>query len=185
MRPSRLQLWGALWTIYLVWGSTYVAIKVSVETLPPLLSAGLRFVTAALVLAAILTLARRRLSAPPRELLAAAGLGVVLLAFGVGVVTAAETRIDASLAGVIVGSVPLQVLALRSLAGEQVASATRLAALVGLAGLALVVVPTGAGGGSTLVGVALMLGATASWSVGSFVSRRLPLPSDPFAATIW
>jgi drug/metabolite transporter (DMT)-like permease len=183
--PSRLQLWGALGTIYFVWGSTYVAIKVSVETLPPFLSAGLRFFAAALILAAILALARRRIVAPVREILAAAGLGVMLLALGVGVVTAAETRIDASLAGLIVGSVPLQVLALRALAGETIASATRIAAIVGLVGLALVVIPTGAGGGSTLIGVALMLGATASWSFGSFVSGRLPLPRDPFAATIW
>src|SRR5262245_3641550 len=185
MVPSRLQLWGALGTIYFVWGSTYVAIKVSVETLPPFLSAGLRFVAAALILAAILAFARRRIRAPVREIVAAAGLGVMLLALGVGVVTSAETRIDASLAGLIVGSVPLQVLALRALAGESIASATRAAALVGLVGLALVVVPTGAGGGSTLLGVALMLGATASWSFGSFVSGRLPLPRDPFAATIW
>jgi drug/metabolite transporter (DMT)-like permease len=185
MPPSRWQLWGALGTIYFVWGSTYVGIKVSVETLPPFLSAGLRFVAAALILAAILTVAGRRLGAPLRELAAAAGLGVMLLAFGVGVVTAAETRIDASLAGLIVGSVPLQVLGLRALAGERIVSATRLAAFVGLAGLALVVVPTGAGGGSTLIGVALMLAATVSWSFGSFVSGRLPLPRDPFAATIW
>ena len=113
------------------------------------------------------------------------GLGVALLTFGVGVVAAAETRIDSSVAAMIAGSVPLQVVAMRMLARESVARATRLAALVGLVGLALIVVPGGSQGGSTAVGLALMLGASISWSTGSFVSRRLPLPADPFVATVY
>jgi drug/metabolite transporter (DMT)-like permease len=183
--PSKLALWTALWTVYLVWGSTYFAIKISVETLPPLLSAGSRFVTAGALLAVVLAVLRRTLRVTAREALAAGGLGVVLLTFGVGVVTAAETRIDSSVAAMIAGSVPLQVVAMRMIAGESVARATRLAALVGLVGLGLIVVPGGSGGGSTAVGLALMLGASLSWSTGSFVSRRLPLPSDPFVATVY
>jgi drug/metabolite transporter (DMT)-like permease len=183
--PSRLALWSALWTVYLVWGSTYFAIKVSVETLPPLLSAGSRFLTAGALLAGALLVLRRSLRVTPREALAAGGLGVALLTFGVGIVTVAETRIDSSVAAMIAGSVPLQVVAMRMVAGESVARATRLAALVGLVGLALIVVPGGSGGGSTAVGLALMLGASVSWSTGSFVSRRLPLPSDPFVATVY
>ena len=85
----------------------------------------------------------------------------------------------------IAGSVPLQVIAMRTLTGEQVASTTRLAAAVGLLGLVLIVVPDGVTGGSTAVGLALMLGATASWSTGSFVSQRLRLPADAFVATVY
>jgi drug/metabolite transporter (DMT)-like permease len=183
--PSKLALWTALWTVYLVWGSTYVAIKISVETLPPLLSSGARFVTAGLLLATVLLALRRSLRVTRTEGLAAVGLGVMLLAFGVGVVAVAETRIDSSVAAMIAGSVPLQVVAMRMLARERVARATRLAALVGLVGLGLIVVPGGSQGGSTAVGLALMLGAVVSWATGSFVSRRLPLPADPFVATVY
>jgi drug/metabolite transporter (DMT)-like permease len=84
----------------------------------------------------------------------------------------------------IAGSVPLQVIVLRTLARERVALATRLSVLAGLAGLALIVVPGGQGA-SSAVGLALMLGASVSWSLGSFFGHRLPLAQDGFVATTW
>jgi drug/metabolite transporter (DMT)-like permease len=182
---SRLQLWSALWIVYVVWGSTYLAIKIAVRTLPPLLTAGTRFLLASAALGMVLVLARRSLRVARREALAAMGLGVVLLAFGVGVVHVAETRIDSGVAAMIAGSTPLQVVAWRFVARESVPAATGVAAVVGLAGLALVVAPGGFGGGSVAVGLAIMLGASIAWSWGSFVSRRLPLPSDAFVATVY
>ncbi len=179
------KVWTALWIVYIVWGSTYPAIKVMVRTMPPLLSAGLRFMLAGLLLAAILALRRTTLRVSRREAGAAAALGVVLLACGVGVVTLAETRIDSSVAAMIAGSVPLQVIVWRTIARERIATATKLSAVVGLAGLALIVVPTGLSGGSTAIGLAMMLGATLSWSTGSFVSSRLPLPRDAFVTTVY
>ena len=179
------RVWTALWIVYLVWGSTYFAIKVSVRTLPPLLSAGFRFTLAGLLLAAILAVRRTPLRVPWREASAAAGVGTALLACGVGVVTLAETRIDSSVAAVIAGSVPLQVILWRTLAREHVATATKLSAVVGLAGLLLIIIPTGVSGGSTAVGLAMMLGASFAWSTGSFVSRRMPLPQNPFVATVY
>jgi drug/metabolite transporter (DMT)-like permease len=182
--PTPWKLLTALWTVYLVWGSTYVAIKISVRTLPAFLSAGSRFLLAGVLLALILVLTGRSIRVSRRELLSSALLGISLLGLGVGVVTLAETRIDSSTAAMIAGSVPLQVIALRTLARERVALATRLSVLVGLAGLALVVLPGGEGS-SDAVGLALMLGASVSWSVGSFFGHRLPLPADGFVATTW
>jgi drug/metabolite transporter (DMT)-like permease len=182
--PVRWKMLTALWTVYLVWGSTYFAIKISVRTLPPFLSAGARFLLAGVLLALILLVLGRSIRVSRRELGAAAVVGTSLLALGVGVVTLAETRIDSSTAAMIAASVPLQVILLRTLAREQVARATRLSVLVGLAGLALVVVPGGEGS-SSAVGLALMLGASVSWSLGSFFGHRLPLPEDGFVATTW
>jgi drug/metabolite transporter (DMT)-like permease len=179
------KVWTALWIVYLVWGSTYFAIKVSVRTLPPLLSAGSRFMLAGLLLATILTLRRTSLRVSLREAGAAIGVGVALLTLGVGVVTLAETRIDSSVAAMIAGSVPLQVIVWRTLARDHVAAATKLSAIVGLGGLLLIIVPSGVDGGSTAIGLALMLGASLSWSLGSFVSRGLPLPRNPFVATAY
>ncbi len=177
--------WTALWIVYLVWGSTYLAVKVSVRTLPPLLSAGLRFIVAGLLLAGILAVRRTPLRVPWREALAAVGVGVALLAFGAGVVALAETRIDSSIAAMIAGSVPLQVIVCRTIARERVATATKLSAVVGLAGLLLIIVPTGFSGGSTAIGLAMMLGSAFAWSTGSYVSRSLPLPRDAFVATVY
>jgi drug/metabolite transporter (DMT)-like permease len=182
--PARWKLLVALWTVYLVWGSTYLAIKVSVETLPPFLSTGGRFLLAALVLAAILLATGRSIRVSPRELGSSALVGIALLGLGVGVVALAETRIDSSVAAMIAGTVPLQIILLRTIFRERVPRATQLSVLAGLAGLALVVVPGGDGASSTL-GLLIMVGATMSWSLGSFFGQRLPVPRDSFVATTW
>lgn len=179
------RIWTALGIVYIVWGSTYFAIKVSVETMPPLLSAGLRFTVAGLLLGSILALRRTSLRVPWREARAALALGVMLLACGVGMVTLAETRIDSSVAAMIAGSVPLQVILWRTLAREHVARATKVAAVVGIGGLVLIIGPAGISGGSAAIGLAIVLCASIAWSTGSFISRRMPLPQDPFVATVY
>ncbi len=181
---ARWKFLTALWTVYILWGSTYVAIKISVRTLPPFYSSATRFALAGALLAVIVALTGRSLRITRRELGASALVGLSLLTLGVGMVALAETRIDSSIAAMIVGSVPLQVILLRALAGESVALATRLSVVAGLVGLGLVVIP-GASGGVSALGLAIMLGATVSWSLGSFFSGRLPLPADPFVATAY
>ncbi len=183
MTSSRLRLWIALWIVYLVWGSTYFAIKIAVRTLPPLVTAGTRFVAAATILATVLLLLGRRVAVTRGEALAAGGVGVMLLAGGVGLVHVAETRIDSSVAAMIAGSVPLQVVVWRTLAHERVARATVVAAGLGLVGLGLVILPGGLAGGATAVGLAVSFAASLSWSRGSFIASRLTLPRDPFVAT--
>jgi drug/metabolite transporter (DMT)-like permease len=85
----------------------------------------------------------------------------------------------------IAGSVPLQIVVWRTVAGERVPRATMAAAVIGLGGLALVVGPDGLAGGATAVGLLVMLVASVSWSAGSFVAPRLRLPSDPFVAAVY
>jgi drug/metabolite transporter (DMT)-like permease len=182
---SRVRLWTALWIVYLVWGSTYLAIKIAVRTLPPLLTAGTRFLAASAILALIAVVARRSLRVAALEALSAAALGVALLTLGVGLVHVAETRIDSGVAAMIAGSVPLQIVVLRRIAGERVARATAVAALVGLVGLGFVVGPGWSAGGSEAIGLLIMVTASVSWSLGSFAARRLQLPSDAFVASAY
>ena len=177
-------VWAALLVIYVVWGSTYLAIKVVVDTMPPLLSAGSRFLVAAGILAAILAARRTSLKIGARELAASAAAGALLLTLGNGMVHVAETRIDSSVAAMIVGTVPLLIVGMRIVAGDSPARATRLSALAGLAGLGLVVAP-GLGAGSTALGLAVMIAATVSWALGSFLSGRLGLPADPVVAAVY
>ncbi|HJR94866.1 MAG TPA: EamA family transporter [Gaiellaceae bacterium] len=177
-------VWIALLVVYIVWGSTYFGIKVAVETIPPLLAAGSRFLVAGLLLAAVLAWRGRSLRIRRDEVVASGVAGVLLLGLGVGLVHVAETRIDSSVAAIIAGTVPLQIIVLRLLAGESPARATRLSTLAGLFGLLLVVAP-GLGAGSTALGLAIMISATMSWTLGSFLSKRLSLPSDPFVASVY
>ena len=177
-------VWAALLLIYVVWGSTYLGIKVVVDTMPPLFAAGSRFLAAGLLLAAILAFRGTGLRIGARELGGSAIAGGLLLGLGVGLVHVAETWIDSSVAAMIAGTVPLQIVAMRLVAGESPARTTRVGTLAGLAGLALVVAP-GLGSSSTALGLAIMVSATMFWSLGSFLSRRLPLPRDPFVATMY
>lgn len=184
MTAPAKHIWAALLVIYVVWGSTYLGIKVAVETMPPLLAAGSRFLTAGALLAVILTFRGTSLRISRQELGASAIAGGLLLGLGVGLVHVAETRIDSSVAAMIAGTVPLQIILMRLTAGESPARATRLSTLAGLAGLGLVVAP-GLGTSSTALGLAVMISATMFWSTGSFLSGRLALPRDPFVATAY
>lgn len=184
MSAQTRAVWAALAVVYVVWGSTYLGIKVVVDTMPPLFAAGSRFLAAGILLAAILALRGVDLRVRPHEALASAAAGGLMLGLGVGMVHVAELRIDSSVAAMIAGTVPLQIVALRLLAGESPARTTRVSTLAGLAGLGLVVAP-GLGSGSTAIGLVVMVSATMFWSLGSFVSRRLPLPRDPFVATAY
>jgi drug/metabolite transporter (DMT)-like permease len=184
MTAPAKHVWAALLVVYVVWGSTYLGIKIAVETLPPLVAAGSRFLVAAGLLAAILAVRGTSLRVTRRELGATTIAGGLLLTFGVGLVHVAETRIDSSVAAIIAGTVPLQIIVMRTLAREHPARATRWSALTGLVGLGLVVAP-GLGSGSSALGLAVMISASISWSTGSFASKRLELPRDPFVATVY
>ena len=184
MTAPAKHVWIALLTVWIVWGSTYLGIKVVVDTVPPLLAGGTRFLAAGAILAAILALRGTSLRVTRRELVGSAAAGLLLLTFGVGLVHVAETRIDSSVAAMIAGTVPLQIILMRLAAGQDVARATRLSTLTGLVGLGLVVAP-GLGAGSTAIGLAVMLAASISWSTGSFLSGRLGMPHDPFVATVY
>jgi len=177
-------VWIALLTVWVVWGSTYFGIKVAVETMPPLLAAGSRFLVAGSILAAVLALRGTSLRVTRRELVGSAAAGLLLLTLGVGLVHVAETRIDSSVAAMIAGTVPLQIILMRLAAGQDVARATRLSTLAGLAGLGLVVAP-GLGGESTAIGLAIMIAASISWSIGSFFTGRLGMPRNPFVAAVY
>ena len=182
MTAPAKHVWIGLAVVYVVWGSTYFGIKIAVETIPPLLAAGSRFLVAALLLAAILAWRGKSLRISRAELGASLIVGTLLL--GLGLVLVAETRIDSSVAAMIAGTVPLQIILLRLLSGESPARATRLSTLAGLSGLLLVVAP-GLGAGSTALGLAIMISGSVSWTLGSFLSKRLPLPRDPFVGSVY
>ena len=181
------KVWVALATIYIVWGSTYLAIRVMVETIPPMLGAGARFLLAGAVFWLFLRL--RRGSAAVRvgrpQLLAAAATGGLLLVGGNGLVTLAEQDIPSSLAALIIASVPLWVVLFRFGSGEKPSRLTLLGVAIGFVGVAILMLPGERPEGATVAGFFLCVAAAASWATGSYYSRRWPLPSDSFVSTAW
>ncbi|HEX5578918.1 MAG TPA: EamA family transporter [Candidatus Limnocylindria bacterium] len=186
---STLSVAVALGTVYLVWGSTYLAIAYVVETLPPILSGGIRFLIAgSLLLAFILAQAwwRRRRDptarvARPRlvEWRTAAIVGVFLLLGGNGLVSVAEQRIPSFIAAVIIATVPIwmtvgEAILIRRMPGPLAI----VGLLVGLVGVAILLLPSGDIDAIDPIGVAIVVGSALSWTAGSLYARRAPLPAN-------
>jgi drug/metabolite transporter (DMT)-like permease len=178
-------VWSALGVVYLVWGSTYLAIAIAVQTLPPLLSAGIRFLLAGALLAVWLVARQGRaaLGVSRAQLGSAALVGILLLAGGNGLVVLAERTVPSGLAALVVASVPLWIVVFRLIAGDRVAASLVIGVLVGFAGVAILVVPRGASGEVDAAGLLMVVGASFSWALGTFASPRLPTPRDPLAST--
>ncbi|TDC77421.1 EamA family transporter [Micromonospora sp. KC606] len=185
-------VWTALALVYVLWGSTYLGIRIAVETLPPLASAALRFAAAALVLAAVLRLRRGpgALRVDRRQFGSAALVGVLLLAGGNGLVVLAESgpagvAVPSGIAALLVATVPLLVALLRTASGDRPRGWTFAGVTVGFLGLVLLVLPTGEAGAVPLAGALTVVAGATCWSVGSFLSGRLRMPTDPFVATVY
>jgi drug/metabolite transporter (DMT)-like permease len=141
-RASPALIWSALWAVYIIWGTTYLAIRVSNETLPPLIAAGVRFLVAGAVLYAIT--ARRgdvRGDRPGRAQWGAAAIvGIALVAGGNGLVVLAERTIPSGIAALIIALVPLwMALVDRVLLRHRVGGLTVLGLVLGFGGAALLI----------------------------------------------
>jgi drug/metabolite transporter (DMT)-like permease len=182
--PASL-VWLCLGIVYVVWGSTYLAIRVAVETMPPLLMGAARFTAAGLLLYGV---ARFR-GAPSIRSLTRAQIGAcwlvgsLLAAGGNGVVNVAEQYIPSSLAALVISSVPLWVVLMRRVTGDSVPRVTLASVAVGFGGVALLLLPGGATHLGKPIGFVLVLCAAFSWALGSFSSQRVPLPPDALLST--
>jgi drug/metabolite transporter (DMT)-like permease len=177
------KIWTALWVVYIVWGSTYLAIALMVETIPPLLGAGARFITVGLILLPILAWRRgKSVWRPSRAELLSAGFVGLMLPGANAVISVAEKTVPSGLAALLVASIPLWVILLRRASGERIPGRSIGAVLVGFGGLVLLLHPSGE---ATIFGLLACIGAALMWAVGSFASPRISLPRDPLVSTAW
>jgi drug/metabolite transporter (DMT)-like permease len=177
----RARVWVALGTVYVIWGSTYLGIELAGETIPPLFAVGTRFVAAGLLMTGI-TVWRRGpgvLRVRPPELASAVLVGALMPGAN-AVLFIAERHVATGLSALIIGSVPLWVVFLRTLGGDRPPTAALAGVGVGFGGLALLVRPSG---GSPLWAMLIVVVSAVMWATGSFLSSRLPMPADSFAAT--
>jgi drug/metabolite transporter (DMT)-like permease len=180
MRTSVLLAMGLL---YIVWGSTYLAIRVTVETMQPLVSGGVRFLLAGTLTLGVLA-ALGRLGARPSwpEIRGSALIGIWILMGGVGVVTLAETHVPSNLAAVLASTTSLWVVGYRALGGERIGRGTIAGAIIGVVGVIVLLSPGGSGTHSPWLLVAVL--ASLFWSTGSFYGRRVTQAADPFVGAV-
>jgi drug/metabolite transporter (DMT)-like permease len=183
----KLRIWIPLLAIYLIWGSTYLAIRFAVETIPPFLMAATRF-----LIPGFLLFFWRRAAGDPKpsriEWKSTIIIGFLLLVGGNGGVTWAEQYIPSGVAALIIGSVPLWIIVLNLFRpeGRHLDKRVIIGALIGFIGIALLIVPTQLSGSSESVhplGIITILLAAIFWSTGSLYSRNAPMPASPLLST--
>jgi drug/metabolite transporter (DMT)-like permease len=185
--PSRsgrdLLPWISLLTIWIVWSSTYLGMAAAVETIPPFMMTGLRFILAAPILIALGIPAWRKgtLHITGTELRASALIGGVMLLGGPGLVGLAETELDSSLAALIVAMTPI-VMTLLTLTQtrRRPNGGTMIALVMGVVGIGIMV--GGPGSDVPLIPSLLVFLSIFFWSGGTVMARYLPLPKHPFVA---
>lgn len=184
--PGRPSLLAAFAAIYLIWGSTYLAIRFAIETLPPFLMAAVRFLIAG---GAMYLWARLRgVTAPARRQWTAAALvGGLMLVFGVGGVSWAEQRVPSGAAALIVTVGPLWMVLVDWLffGGRRPSGRVVLGILLGFSGVILLIGPEQVVGAGRIdmLGAGVILVGTVTWSFGSLYSRGTQLPDSPILAT--
>jgi drug/metabolite transporter (DMT)-like permease len=200
-RRATVVAWACLLIVYVVWGSTYLAIRVGVETMPPLLMAATRNLVAGLILFPVALRARRGggipasrrrpasgIPAPRRwpgraEWLGCAVVGVLLLVAN-AVVGIGEQTVPSGLAALLVATVPLWLISIDAVLNHaRIGLAPAAGLALGLAGVALL---SGLGGGSARIsagGVVVILAAAAMWAAGTIMAGRVTLPSSPALAS--
>jgi drug/metabolite transporter (DMT)-like permease len=178
-QASRGKIIGAFAAVYIIWGSTYLAILFAIETLPPFLMAGARFVTAGALLFAW-SWPRREGALSPAHWRAAAVIGGLLLMGGNGAVSWAEQYVPSSIAALLIAVTPLWIVLLDWLwhGARRPGMLTVAGLALGFGGLVLLVGPgqiLGAGG-VYLPGALVLVAGSLSWSIGSIYSRRATMP---------
>lgn len=183
----KLRIWGALLVVYIVWGSTYLAIRFAVETMPPFLMAAARFLIAGLIL-----YTWRRLAGDPaptrRQWQAAAGVGLLLLLGGNGSVVWAEQYVTSGATSLLVGSAPLWMVILDALrpGGRRPNWRTVAGVLIGFSGIIVLISNSSQATHSqqnATVGLFVLLMGASLWASGSLYSRTARLPDSPLLGT--
>jgi len=182
----KTRTWSALIALYLIWGSTYLAIRFVVETIPPFLSAGLRFALAGAIL-----FTWRRLAGEPmptrRQWRSAGIVGLLLLLGGNGLVSWAEQYVPSGVTALIIGSIPIWLVLIEALrpGGVKPGRIAVLGLIAGLIGIVILIGPLELRGGEAInpAGAAALLLAALLWAIGSIYSRSAEMPGSALMTT--
>jgi drug/metabolite transporter (DMT)-like permease len=176
LRDPRLLIPLGLLALYLIWGSTYLAIRYALESYPPFLMAGVRFLGAGVALYGFLRL--RGIASPSRrQWRNAAFSGVLLLGFGNGLVCFAEERVSSGIAAVAVASMPLFAALFAGLYGQWPNRRESLGLAIGFVGV--IVLNLGSSLSGSRLGALALLTAAMCWAFGSAWSKRQDMPAGP------
>ena len=185
--------WLSLWTVYLIWGSTYFAIAYVIESMPPLLAMGIRFLIAGLLLALIISFRQGvgELKIPSAEMRSSLLMGFLLLGFGIGTVSIAQAYVPSGIVALIIAALPLWIAIFRTISGERLAKTSWIGLAIGFAGVALLLKPGSISPVSEIENsklflfMLLVLLGNIGWALGTFLAPRFPLPKNTLVFTAY
>jgi drug/metabolite transporter (DMT)-like permease len=189
-RPSRWMVILAFGLVYLFWGSTYLAIDVAVQTIPPALMCGIRFSIAGVIMLAVCAAIGRKVFYSPRQIALASIVGLLLLMGGNLTLSYAELAVSSGLAALIIAITPLWFLVLDQLllGDHHISRRGKAGLLLGIVGLFVLVWPelrAGSLGRRELIASISLIGGSFSWALGSVLSKRWQSGMDVFSSTGW
>lgn len=185
--------WAALWTVYVIWGSTYFAIAYVIETMPPLLGMGIRFLLAGvlLFLFVFLTKGWSEINIPRPQILTSTVMGFVLLGFGLGNVAVAEKHVPSGIVALIIAALPLWIAIFRTISGERPSRLSWLGLIIGFLGVALLLKPgsvkavSGESSSTVVFFMFMVLIGNIGWALGTYLAPRFPLPKNALVFTAY
>ncbi len=183
-----LRVLAAFGLLYTIWGSTYLAIRIVISSIPPATCAAVRFTAAGVLMLILMRLSGQRLGAPLRELMSLAVVGFLLLVCGNGLVVWSEQYVASGFAALLVATVPLWISVLGSMGhgGERLSAGGWAGVALGMIGLTVLLWPNlGAASGAEFRGEGALLMASLCWACGSLYAKRTPVSLPPLVATGW
>ena len=189
-RPTRWMVFLAFGLVYVFWGSTYLAIDIAVQTIPPALMCGLRFLVAGVVMLAVCAATGHRILYSPKQIALSSIVGLLLLMGGNLTLSYAELTVSSGLSALIIAITPLWFLVLDSLllGDHHISNRGKAGLALGIAGLFVLVWPelqAGSLGHRELIASISLIGGSFSWALGSVLSKRWQSGMDVFGATGW
>ena len=192
VRASPMQIWVPLIILWVIWGSTYLGIALVVDSMPPLMATAFRFIAAALILAAALAIFKgpRILRVSFAEFTYSILMGCMLLGVGIGTLALAQRFVPSGIAALLISILPLWIVLLRIKSGDRPSKLTIAGIAVGLAGLALMLLPGGTTArsgtdGDVVLWSCLLLVSSFFWAFFSWKSTSYPLPKNPLVTTLY
>lgn len=192
-RTHNTKTWIALWTVYILWGSTYFAIAIAIKTMPSLLAMGARFLLACFLLAFVLLIRKGVVPfrIPRKEILSAGLFGTMRLGIGLGATSLAEHTVPSGVAALIYSCLPLWISLFRAISGDRPAALTWFGIAIGFIGVAILLKPgqvtaiAHSNSARLWLWMAVILFGNFSWALATFFASRFPTPKNTFVSTFY
>jgi drug/metabolite transporter (DMT)-like permease len=188
--PTRGKIWGALWVVYIVWGSTYLAIEYSIRSMPPLLAMGSRFLAAGLLMGVVLAIkfGPGYLKIKKRQIPFLTLLGALLLGLGLGMVTLAQFNdVPTGVVALLISALPFWIAIFKAIDGTKTSIWSWVGIAIGFIGVGILLIPelSKPNNGVHILWMFLVILGNLGWAFGTYIAPRLDLPKSTLVATTY